>query len=68
MAKALNVTPQAVQQWKKVPPERVLEVENITGVTRYELRPDVFGDPPPKSKAVGGNGVRDGEAKSEATA
>ncbi|PZP64983.1 MAG: hypothetical protein DI604_25710, partial [Delftia acidovorans] len=34
-----------VSQWKKVPAERVLEVERVTGISRHELRPDVFGHP-----------------------
>ncbi len=38
-----RITPQAISQWKVVPPEKVLKVEQITGVSRYELRPDVFG-------------------------
>lgn len=43
LAKALgNITPQAVSQWKKVPAERVLDVERVTGIPRHELRPDVF--------------------------
>lgn len=45
LAKAIGgVTPQAVSQWKKVPAERVLDVERITGVSRHGLRPDVFGN------------------------
>lgn len=44
LAKALgNITPQAVSQWKKIPAERVLDVERVTGISRQELRPDVFG-------------------------
>lgn len=45
LSRAMNsiVTPQAVSQWKKVPGDRVLEVERITGVSRHELRPDIFG-------------------------
>jgi DNA-binding transcriptional regulator YdaS (Cro superfamily) len=35
--------PQAVSQWTQVPAERVLEVERITGISRHDLRPDVFG-------------------------
>jgi DNA-binding transcriptional regulator YdaS (Cro superfamily) len=43
LARGLGLTPQAVLQWKAVPAERVLEVEKISGVSRYRLRPDVFG-------------------------
>jgi DNA-binding transcriptional regulator YdaS (Cro superfamily) len=37
------LSPQAVSLWKQIPPERVLEVERLTGVSRFDLRPDVFG-------------------------
>lgn len=51
LAKAIGgLTSQAVSQWKKVPPERVLDVEGVTGVSRHELRPDVFGPAPHKKK------------------
>jgi DNA-binding transcriptional regulator YdaS (Cro superfamily) len=51
LARALDelgerITSQAVSQWRVVPPEKVLKVEKITGVSRYELRPDVFGEQP----------------------
>lgn len=43
LAKALgNVTSQAVSQWKRVPAERVLDVERATGVSRHDLRPDLY--------------------------
>lgn len=45
LASGLGITSQAVGQWKKVPAERVLDVERITGVSRHELRPDLY--PPP---------------------
>jgi DNA-binding transcriptional regulator YdaS (Cro superfamily) len=32
--------------WTAVPAERVLEIERLTGVSRHELRPDVFGPAP----------------------
>ena len=43
LARALGLTRQAVEQWKGrvVPPEHVLAIEKLTGVTRYELRPDI---------------------------
>jgi DNA-binding transcriptional regulator YdaS (Cro superfamily) len=43
LAKLLGgITPQAVGQWRRVPAERTLEVERITGVSRHELRPDLY--------------------------
>lgn len=36
------VTRSAVQQWKRVPADRALEVERLTGVPRHELRPDLY--------------------------
>ncbi len=43
LARILKITPQAVLQWSQVPPNRAIEVETITGVSRHALRPDVFG-------------------------
>lgn len=45
LAEQLGVTPQAVQQWKKnnkVPAERVISVERLTGVSRHDIRPDIY--------------------------
>lgn len=42
LAAALDITPQAVSQWKKVPIFHVLEIEKLTGIPRHELRPDVY--------------------------
>lgn len=42
LAKPLGITPQAVSQWDEVPPLRVLAVERISGVSRHELRPDLY--------------------------
>ncbi|MGY5812025.1 Cro/CI family transcriptional regulator [Rhizobium sp. LEGMi198b] len=45
LARAVGkVSSQAVSQWKQVPVGRVLDVEKATGISRHELRPDVFGD------------------------
>jgi DNA-binding transcriptional regulator YdaS (Cro superfamily) len=50
LARALGVTPQAVSQWVKgtrpVPPRHALAIELATGVSRHDLRPDVFGSAP----------------------
>lgn len=37
-----RISPQAISQWQKVPAERVLDVEHVTGVSRTELRPDLY--------------------------
>lgn len=42
VARKLGITPQAVGKWKRVPPERVIEVEQATGVSRHRLRPDLY--------------------------
>lgn len=37
-----------MMRWEegRVPAERVLEVERVTGVSRHELRPDIYGPSP----------------------
>lgn len=53
LAKAIgNLTPQAISQWKKVPAERVLDVERITGISRHDLRPDIFGVAPARKEGA----------------
>ena len=42
LAGPLGITAQAVSQWDEVPPLRVLAVERISGISRYELRPDLY--------------------------
>ncbi|MCL8299412.1 MULTISPECIES: transcriptional regulator [Pseudomonas] len=45
LARILKVTPQAVQKMcasGRVPAERVLEIEKATGISRHELRPDIY--------------------------
>ena len=43
LAKKLGVSKQAVCQWKRCPPGQVLAVEKLAGVSRYDLRPDIYG-------------------------
>lgn len=42
MAKELGITHSAILQWGRIPAERVLEVERITGISRHDLRPDLY--------------------------
>lgn len=48
LAKYFELTPWAVSKWRlRIPAERVLELESLAdcAVTRYEVRPDVYGTP-----------------------
>ena len=40
--KALGVTKQAVSQWDRCPPKRVVKLSQATGIPRHQIRPDVF--------------------------
>jgi DNA-binding transcriptional regulator YdaS (Cro superfamily) len=45
LARALDCTPQAVQKMcstGRVPAERVLDIERASGISRRELRPDLY--------------------------
>jgi DNA-binding transcriptional regulator YdaS (Cro superfamily) len=42
IARALGITHGAVSQWTRVPAERVLDVERVTGISRHVLRPDLY--------------------------
>lgn len=45
LAMQLDISKQAVYQWRQIPATRARDIERITGIPREELRPDVYGDP-----------------------
>ena len=51
VADELGITRQAMHQWQKIPARHVLALESMSGVSRYEMRPDVFGRVPPRPSA-----------------
>lgn len=41
IAAELGISQSAVSMWERVPAERVVEVERISGIPRHRLRPDL---------------------------
>ncbi|MBD3844246.1 helix-turn-helix domain-containing protein [Bosea sp. SSUT16] len=52
LSRELGVSSQAIAQWKQAPPLRVIDIERITGISRHDLRPDVFGAKPSEGRAA----------------
>ncbi|HEV2504427.1 MAG TPA: Cro/CI family transcriptional regulator [Mesorhizobium sp.] len=46
LAEGLGIRHQAFYSWKQVPPARVLDFERLTGISRYRIRPDIYGPEP----------------------
>lgn len=48
LAKRLGIAPSTLTQYRqgRVPAERVLSIEQATGIPRKELRPDLYGELP----------------------
>ena len=45
LARKIGISQPSVSNWSKVPAQRVMAVEAATGVSRCELRPDLYGAP-----------------------
>jgi TorA maturation chaperone TorD len=52
LARAMGISQPAVSAWDRVPAERVLAVENATGVSRTHLRPDLYPDQAPPMQPI----------------
>jgi DNA-binding transcriptional regulator YdaS (Cro superfamily) len=42
LAQLLGIKPTSVQEWRRVPLQRVIDVERVTGVNRSVLRPEMY--------------------------
>lgn len=42
LGRALGINYQAIQSWNKIPAERIVDIERVTGVPREQLRPDLY--------------------------
>lgn len=45
VARLLDIKGPSVANWKRIPAERVLDLEAATGISRKKLRPDLYGAP-----------------------
>ncbi|WP_320188887.1 YdaS family helix-turn-helix protein (plasmid) [Agrobacterium rosae] len=52
LANGLGIKHTSLHNWTRVPAERVLEFERLTGISRYDVRPDVYGPKPKQEKQV----------------
>ena len=43
VARKFQIRPASVSCWRRIPAERVLGLEEMTGISRHEQRPDIFG-------------------------
>nr|WP_246820623.1 molecular chaperone TorD family protein [Bradyrhizobium iriomotense] len=46
LARKIGIRQPSVSNWTKVPAQRVIAVEAATGVSRNDLRPDLYSEPP----------------------
>ena len=47
LANALGIKMESIYSWTRIPAERVFGVEAATGISREELRPDLYRKPDP---------------------
>jgi TorA maturation chaperone TorD len=52
LARKIGIAQPSVSNWNKVPAQRVIAVEAATGVSRKQLRPDLYSEPAVKGGAV----------------
>jgi DNA-binding transcriptional regulator YdaS (Cro superfamily) len=48
LARELGMTQQSLSEWRRVPADRLLQVEAVTKIRREQLRPDLYRRPPKK--------------------
>ena len=50
LGRALGIAYQTIQRWKRIPAERVIAIEQVTGIPRERLRPDLYRAPRPRKR------------------
>ena len=52
LARKIGIAQPSVSNWNRVPPQRVIAVEAATGISRKELRPDLYSEPAAADEVV----------------
>lgn len=52
LARKIGIAQPSVSNWNRVPAQRVIAVEAATGVSRRQLRPDLYGEPAMEQRAI----------------
>jgi DNA-binding transcriptional regulator YdaS (Cro superfamily) len=42
LAKLLGISHQSINEWRRIPAERIIQIEQVTDVPREKLRPDLY--------------------------
>ena len=42
LARLLEISHNSIVKWNRIPADRVVEIEKLTGVARERLRPDLY--------------------------
>jgi DNA-binding transcriptional regulator YdaS (Cro superfamily) len=45
LSRLCGITPQAISQWRRVPPQYVNTVTKLSGWPQHKIRPDIFAKP-----------------------
>ena len=62
LARKFGLCHQGVYKWKRIPVHHVFAIEELTGIEREYLRPDIYRPRRPKAKAAKGNRQAPGRA------
>ncbi|MCS3807837.1 helix-turn-helix domain-containing protein [Xanthomonas sp. 4461] len=61
LANQLGIRSASISEWKsrgRIPVERVRLIESVTGISKHELRPDIFGPNPAPAACEQGDSVK----------
>ena len=53
LARMLGIRAQSLRKWKRVPPDRIVDFERVTGIPRSRLRPELYDGAPRLKKSAG---------------